>query len=298
MKTAREHQKSYKDTLFYNDDILKGISGNVKLHIGIKNPLSSAAACLNVLGYLNQNPSKIIPFFDALDFPIEEVIGFPRGADLGGEVYDDTGPFVFEYTGPKKSPINEKGGSRGHNKTSIDALFIARVRGMISQVFIEWKFTERYTSGTPLHRFGGKRGVERLRRYSPVLANFRNNGFPFRFKDEDSLGLQDFSYEPLYQLLRMTLLAKTTTPITMGSVKIEDYYVLHLVHSENTKLLEVKKSSLKYCPGIIDSEENDLHKLWLSLLSDDEKRHFKYGYWNKALSVLDDERDYLTARYM
>jgi hypothetical protein len=297
MKTSKDYQERYRDRQFYNDGILSGISEKVKLHDEIKNPLSSAAAWLNVLGYLNQHRQEIVPFFADFGLQIEDMPEFPSGVDLQGEVYDDIGPIVFEWIGPKGSPINEKGGSRGQNRTSVDAFFIAKIKGKYSQVFIEWKFTETYMSGKVLHNFGGKKGIERLRRYASVLSEQRRGQFPFRFSDEDSLGLQDFSYEPLYQLLRMTLLAKETTPMTIGNIKIEDYYILHLAHSENTDLLRVKKEQLKYCPGLQDSTETDLHKFWMSVLTDEEKAHFYCGYWNKALKQLHDETGYLKERY-
>jgi hypothetical protein len=297
MKTSKDYQEQYRDKQFYNDRIPSGISEKVKLHDEVNNPLSSAAACLNILGYLNQHRQEIIPFFGTFGLDIEEVPEFPSGADVQGEVYDDGGPIVFEWIGPKESPIHEKGGSRGQNRTSVDAFLIARVKGKYAQLLIEWKFTESYQSGKALHNFGGKKGIERLRRYASVLTNQRKGQFPFRFSDEDGLGLQDFSYEPFYQLLRMTLLAKETTPMTLGNIRVEDYYILHLAHSENTGLLEVRKPHLKYCPGLQNTAETDLHKLWASLLTDEEKAHFYCGYWNKALEQLHDKTGYLKERY-
>lgn len=298
MKITREYQERYKSRQFYNDQILQGISKNAKLHDELKNPLSSAAACLNVMGFLNQNSDKIIPFFREFGLNIEGVISFPSVVDLQGEIYDDQGPIVFEWIGPKKSPINEKGGSRGQNKTSIDAFLIAKINGKISQVFIEWKFTESYNSDNYLHRFGGLKGIERIRRYSTVLAKQRKRNFPFTFTEEGSVGIQDFSYEPFYQLLRMTLLAKETTPQTINNIQIEDYYVLHLVHSENMDLLRISNDHLKYCPGIKKTEEEDLHEIWKSLLTEEEKKHFIYGYWNKAIPTLGDSSKYLEERYL
>lgn len=298
MKSSRSYQEEYRNRQFYNDKIRLGISKNIKLHDQIENPLSSATTCLNVMGYLNQNPEKIIPFFKDFGLMIENILPFPKGADLSGEVYDDDGPIVFEWIGPKPSPLDEINGSRGQNRTSVDAFFIAKIDRKVSQVFIEWKFTESYPSGKPLHNFGGLRGIERLRRYSTVLAKQRGQLFPFKFKSEDSIGIQDFSYEPFYQLLRMTLLAKETTPIDIGCIHIEDYHILHLVHSENNDLLIVQPKHLKYCPGIASSGITDIHDLWISLLSEHEKKHFHYGYWDKAIRLLNDQTKYLEERYM
>ena len=298
MKTDRLFQENYRKNQFYNEKILLGISKNVKLHDEYLNPLSSAASCLNVMGYLNQNKEKIIPFFNEFGLKIDELIDFPFNADVGGEIYDDVGPIVFEWIGPKKSPINERGGSRGHHKTSIDAYFLAKINGKYSQVFIEWKFTESYNTGKFLHNFGGKKGIERLRRYSSILTRQRKVNFPFNYLDEDTFGIYDFSYEPLYQLLRMTLLAKETTPIQIGKLKIENYYILHLVHSENMELMTLKQNHLQFSPGIQQYIGMDLHELWKLLLSEEEKEHFFYGFWNKAINKLDDKKQYLENRYM
>ncbi len=297
-KLTRQYQEQYREKQFYNNSIPNGISKNVKLHDEINNPLSSAAACLNVMGYLNKNTDRIIPFFKFFGLNIDHVIPFPKGADIGGEIYEDEGPIIFEWIGPKKSLLNEKGGSRGQNRTSIDAFLLAEINGKISQLLIEWKFTESYNTENYFHKFGGLKGVERLKRYTSVLTKQRNNNFPFNFKDEGSFGVNDFSYEPFYQLFRMTILAKEMTPYRINDINIENYYIVHLVHSENRDLLIVNNNHLKYSPGIKINENIDFHELWLSLLSDEEKKHFIYGYWNKAIPELNDSSKYFEKRYL
>jgi len=298
-KLTEEYQKKYKNRQFVNENILSGISSNVKLHDKVKNVRSSAAACLNVMGYLNQHQNDIIPFFSQFGLSIEEVLPFPKPLDFEGEIYDDEGPIIFEWIGPKKSPINEKGGSRGQNRTSIDAFMIAQIDGKITQLLIEWKFTEQYNSESYTHKFGGKKGIERLRRYSDVLAKLRSNGFPFNFTEEGNIGLADFSYEPLYQLLRMTLLAKMTTPKLLSNFQIENYKIIHLIHSDNRDLKILNETHLKYSPGLISYIGKYLHDTWISLLSEEEKKHHIMGYWNTALSVLshNEETLYLKKRY-
>ena len=244
------YQNKFSSRQFTNNLVLAGISKNVKLHDEINNVRSSAAACINVFGYLNQNQSDIIPFFKVFGLQIDEVLQFPQKADLSGEIYDDQGPIVFEWIGPKKSPINEVGGSRGQNRTSIDAYLLVKINGIITQLLIEWKFTETYNSESYIHKFGGKKGIERLRRYSDILTKLRNDGFPFKFKGEGGIGLSDFSYEPLYQLLRITLLAKMTTPMQIDELNIQDYRVIHLTHSDNKDLNILSEQHLKYSPSI------------------------------------------------
>jgi len=296
-KLIDDFQKEYSKKQFVNENILKGISANVKFHNELMNVRSSAAACLNVLGYLNRNPNDIIPFFNQIGLNIQKVIDFPHPVVYGGERYDDEGPIVFEWIGPKKSPINEKGCSRGQNRTSIDAYMLAEVNEKITQLFIEWKFTETYNSIT--HKFGGKRGIERLRRYSDILAKLRKGNFPFKFNEEDKIGLSDFSYEPFYQLLRMTLLAKMTTPINLNSLRIDDYKIIHLAHSENKKLNFLSETHLEYSPSLKRFIGNSLHDTWIELLDEQEKEHHIMGFWNKALNVLsiNEDKEYLVQRY-
>lgn len=298
-KLKDSYQKKYADRQFVNENILNGISPNVKLHNELMHIRSSAASCLNVFGYLNQHPQDITCFFKQLGLGIQKVIDFPTNVNYGGEIYDDKGPIVFEWIGPKRSPINEKGGSRGQSRTSIDAYLIAEINGKITQLLVEWKFTETYNSESYTHKFGGTKGIERLRRYSSVLSKLRNSSFPFKFCEEDKIGLYDFSYEPFYQLLRMTLLAKMTTPVNLGSLKIEDYKIIHLSHSENNGLNYLSKIHLKYSPGLKDFIGKSLHDTWVKLLDENEREHHVMGFWNKSLNVLSDNEDkkYLCQRY-
>jgi len=298
-KLKDSFQKRYVDKQFVNKNILNGISAKVKLHNELMHVRSSAASCINVCGYLNQHPDDITPFFNQFGLNIKRYINFPTDVNYGDEIYDDKGPIVFEWIGPKRSPINEKGGSRGQNRKSIDAFLLVEINEKITQLLVEWKFTETYDSESYTHKFGGTKGIERLRRYSSVLTKLRNNNFPFKFYEEDKIGLYDFSYAPIYQLLRMTLLAKMTTPADFGSLRIEDYKIIHLTHSENNDLNTLSKIHLKYSPGLKDFIGKSLHDTWIELLDDNEKEHHIMGFWNKALSVLSDNKDkkYLCQRY-
>jgi len=113
---------------------------------------------------------------------------------------------------------------------------LAKVNGKTTQVLIEWKFTEGLSHELVLGRFCGGKGIERLRRYSRVLGELRRQGdLPFDFDEEyrptspkSSVKMHDLSPDHLYQLLRMTLLAKTTTGRTLGKYTLEDYRIVHL----------------------------------------------------------------------
>ncbi|MDR2104962.1 MAG: hypothetical protein LBP51_04315 [Deferribacteraceae bacterium] len=198
---------------------LKRFSNDVKIHGDKLSPSSSAAACINVLGYLNRNSGELIPFFEEFGLKLDKVVDFPTGANVGGRIYPDKGHILFEWIGPRVSPINEKGGSRGLCRTSIDGFFITKQQGKYVQVFVEWKFAEKYNAAPKFSRLVG---VERLRRYSLALLELKKD-FPFDLSNNSTIGLADFSYEPLNQLLRMTLLAKKTTPISIGGIQLNPH---------------------------------------------------------------------------
>ncbi len=297
-KLKEAFQKKWITNPFFNEKIIDNIDKKVKLHKDIKSGVSSAAACINVLGNLSK--SDLIKYLNSFGLNIDEIIEFPSEADVEGEIYNDKGLVVFEWIGPKKSPINELGGNRGHHKTSVDGFVIAKINNKITQILIEWKFTESYSSVKDIQKFAGLRGNERLKRYSTCLAQLRNSTvFPFRFKLDGGIGLYDFGYEPIYQLLRMTLLAKMSTPITIGQLSIEDYRVLHITHSDNHKLNILNDSNLRLCPGLSRYSGQKIHDIWRNLLSDYEKDKFKYGHWNQSLDLIEnfELKQYLNERY-
>ncbi len=175
------------------------------------------------------------------------------------------------------------------------------IGGKKTQILIEWKFTESYNRAASLQKFAGIAGTERARRYSKVLAELRSaKQFIFNMKYEGGWGLHDLGYEPLYQLLRMTLLAKTTTPLQIGErIEVEDYRILHLTHSTNMRLNIVTDRHLRFCPGLAGFADASLHDLWGSILAPDEAPKFSSGYWNEHLGLITDTdlRTYLTDRY-
>lgn len=297
-KLSKSYQEKWNNKSFYNDKIIDNIDKAVQLHQDIKSGVSSAAACINVLGNLSK--LDLINYLNSFDLSIDDIVEFPTDANIGGEIYNDKGLVVFEWIGPKKSPINEKGGMRGSRKTSVDGLVIAKINNKITQILIEWKFTESYSSEDKIQKFAGFKGNERLKRYATCLAQLRNSpDFPFRFEEESGIGLYDFGYEPIYQLLRMTLLAKMTTPIAIGPINIEDYRILHITHSENNKLNILNDSNLSLCPGLNQYSGQMIHDVWVDLLSKYEKNKFRFGYWNQSFDLIEDYnlKQYLIERY-
>jgi len=267
-KLSMEFQKQFATNLIFDPSVLERIDPAAKLHDKTKkHPLSSSAACLNVIGSLANKPDGLIKFLGSFGLEIEELFEFPSPVSFGDRIYRDKGYAVFEWIGPQKSPINEPGGSRGQNRTSIDAFVLGKINGKITQILIEWKFTEGLSRPLTLGRFCGKKGIERLRRYSPILAEFRReNDFPFDFDDEYGLsdprslvGLYDFSPDHLYQLLRMTLLAKKTIGMELGKYSLQDYRIVHLTHSRNDRINTLYPEYLTLSPGLKRFSGQQLH---------------------------------------
>lgn len=300
-KLTKEFQNQFKDRLIYDESVFYNVDSHVKLHDETKgHPLSSAAACINILGSLMFKPEELIIFLNYFGLEIEELYEFPTNANVGGRNYADKGYVVFEWVGPQESPINEKSGGRGFNRTSVDAFVIAKIKGKITQLLIEWKFTEGKSRPLTLEKFSGFRGLERLRRYSEILVPLRNKAeFPFQFELENGIGLSDFSVDHLYQLLRMTLLAKMTTPIQIGEIKIEDYRIVHLSHSMNKEIEILHEKYLEFSPGLKKYSGKKLYDVWSEILSPYEREKFRYGHWDEAIQYIKDNklRDYLTERY-
>lgn len=277
------------------------IDPEVQLHKELMNVRSSAAACINTIGNIAKNKKDLMFFLNSFNLGVEDIISFPKGVTIGNLVYNDSGNVIFEWIGPKKSPILEGRGKRGQYRTSVDAYILGVINSKVTQLLIEWKFTETYNGKDQLQKFAGVSGNERLRRYSICLASLRKrNDFPFKM-DEVPFGLYDLGYEPLFQLLRMTLLAKLTTPLAFGDMfTIEDYRVIHLSHSQNHGLNVLSQNHLSYLPGLKEYAGGKLHEVWKeNILSDPEATKFYSGYWDKALGNISsgELKEYLQERY-
>jgi hypothetical protein len=299
---SRDYETRWENQILYDEGILNNIGKEVKLHTDIRNVRSSAAACINTIGNIGKNPSDLVNFLNKFGLNVQEIIPVPSGATFDGYQYNDSGNVVFEWIGPKRSPLHEKGG-RGYNRTSIDAFVLAKIDDKVTQILIEWKFTEEYNSPEQLNKFAGIAGNERLRRYSSCLADLRKDKyFPFNMSYEKGFGLHDLGYEPIYQLLRMTLLAKLTDSLAFDNgLKIEDHKILHLSHSTNDKLNQVSKEHLRYCPGLQCYADKMLHEIWKNhILSKVESGRFHFGYWDRAIDDIYDKelKKYLIERYV
>ena len=301
-KLTSSYQEQYRHRQFYDEGFRRNLDDNLEFHKEINNPMSSAAACVNVMGGIASNKSDLIAFLNYYGLGVEDIIPFHRGMTYDRRTYNDQGNVLFEWVGPLVSPILEVGGSRGHLKTSVDAYVLAVIDGIVTQLLIEWKFTEKYNTPGQLQKFAGIAGNERLRRYSSCLARLRKaKDFPFQMTEEGGIGLYDLGYEPYFQLLRFTLLAKLTTPFTFDDgPEVSDYRVIHLSHSKNDALNILSKMHVSRSPGFKDQAGKAMCEVWKhTILAVEERPRFMHGCWDEALGVISESplKEYLLKRY-
>ncbi len=277
----------------FDDEILEILKrGRIKAHNGLASPISSQASCLNFWYPFTkpENKEYLIKVLQLIGINASDIITIGPNWDFSGTLYRDYGNVIFEWIGPEQSPIGEENGyMRGHHRTSIDAYILAIVDGKVTQLLIEWKFTEHYSSKSNTGKFLGGKGVERLSRYSPIIARDRKAGkdILFNFSNLDDWGLYDVGYEPFYQLLRQHMLGQETLGMNFGPHEIEDYIVVHLSHSKNTKLNILNNKNCTYTNGLKSYVGKELHYVWKSLLNKEQQSHFKSGYWDNVLRSLE-----------
>jgi len=100
------------------------------------------------------------------------------------------------------------------------------------------------------------------------------------------------------------MLGQETLGTKFGDYYIEDYIVMHLTHSKNTKLNILTADKTEYGIGLKKHIGKDLHEIWSSLLSKGHKKRFVGAYWDecfkkyKAPPELQDWYKYINERYI
>jgi Restriction Endonuclease associating with ARP len=245
-------------------------AASIRWHGGADGPsnhlLSSQVQCLNALAPLVERPGDLGRLLRRA-LPVDEVL--PFSSDTPSR-YDRTDCVVFEWQG-LGDHLGEWGGrtpKRGAHVTSADAAVRYRsTEGHVELALIEWKYTERYPDG---QLRGGEAGRKtRLGRYE---ASFADPQGPMR---NDLLACTDLFVEPLYQLLRLQLLAwRVEQARELGAEVVR---VLYVAPAANVDLLGSVPAPLAHLggPGLLD--------LWRSLL----RRPDRIAYLDTAVFVAD-----------
>jgi hypothetical protein len=205
----------------------------IQWHQHANHGLSSQVCCINFLLPFAEKPELLRRW-------VEHVTGdqvaemLPIESDRAGQPWFVT----FEWIGDTDYLNEGKEGAprkRGANATAADAAVLFRdVQDRTQLLLIEWKYTERY--GQPL---GPNGNATRRQRYQDI---FRHPNGPIRAHAD--VALDDFFYEPFYQMLRQQMLTWHTEA---SDPQIDRARVLHLSPSGNRPLHRVTSPGLRRC---------------------------------------------------
>lgn len=193
--------------------------------------LSSQVCCLNFLMPLSTQP-RLLERIIAAALSLEAITVLPVSTHPGEPPQHIEFEWIGEANYLGEWPSGRKP-TRGANVTSADAAIRFEHKGVIQTVLIEWKYTESY--GQPL---GEKGNVTRLGHYR---NRFRAPYGPIDWRHE--VQLDDFSWEPFYQMLRQQTLAwQMERARELGTQRVS---VLHVALAGNASLHMVTSPGLR-----------------------------------------------------
>ena len=182
-----------------------------------RNMASSQVACVNFLLPLAGVPGALPAAIQAIDADVTGVSNITFEGNRS--------PVEFEWTG-LGGPL-EGVGTRGANATSIDAFLVAETAsGRRRAYLLEWKYTEQYLAARPRFKGRGSSGETRRRRY----GNLFRAGYS-SFNPEAAPELDEFLYEPFYQIMRQRLLADRM--VHQGELGVDEAKVVLVVPEDN-----------------------------------------------------------------
>lgn len=201
-------------------------SGDRKRAVGdagpTRNLASSQISCVNFLLPLAQRPGALVAFLQAID---NDVVGLEPIRHEGNKSLVE-----FEWVG-WDGPLEGGTPTRGAKQTSIDAFMIARTETGRRAYLIEWKYCEQYRSYQD--KGEGSSGDTRRKRYK---ARYEAGCSAF----EPGVPLDDWLYEPFYQIMRMLLLSDNMLKNgATGDVNVDEARVVVICPDANTDYLHV-----------------------------------------------------------
>jgi hypothetical protein len=211
-------------------DAYFGPPRNIAWHTHANHGLSSQVCCLNFMLPLAVNPKVLAKV-------VENALGLAPLKMLPVEDGPDGHPYYvgFEWIG-REDYLGEwpadGDAKRGSHVTSPDAFVRFEHKGQVQGLLIEWKYTEKY--GQPLKPSGNG---ERIRRYKE--KTFTPNG---PIKADLGLKIEDFFWEPFYQMMRQQMLAWRMARVREDGA--ERVSVLHISPSANLPLHKVTAPAL------------------------------------------------------
>ena len=199
-----------------------------------RNMASSQVACVNFLLPLAGIPGALLSVLRALDDDVVDVVNISHDGHLSA--------VEFEWIGQGLSM--EGGRTRGSQNTSIDAFLVAETReGRRRAYLLEWKYVERYLSAKPEFKGEGTEGDTRRLRYAErYRASFSS------FNPAAAPNLDDFLYEPFYQIMRQRLLADRM--VQERELGIDEAKVMVVVPEQNWAYRAVSDSRRTTSPPL------------------------------------------------
>ena len=182
-----------------------------------RNMASSQVACVNFLLPLAAIPGALTAALRSLDGDVRSVVDIRQGGL--------SSPVEFEWLGIPHSL--EGGNIRGAQNTSVDAFLVAETAsGSRRAYLLEWKYVEQYLATKANFKGEGKAGDTRRRRYQHIFhAPFSS------FNPAAAPELDDFLYEPFYQIMRQRLLADRM--VEQRELNVDDAKVVVVVPEDN-----------------------------------------------------------------
>jgi hypothetical protein len=230
-------------------DPTEGAIGRRRPNGPTRNMANSQIACVNVLMPLSASRTALTAMLREIDSRVEEaeVIRYQRRGEPTHESLVE-----FEWVGEGNS-LEGTPGTRGANTTSADALLVARMRDGSKKGFLmEWKLIEEYRRAA--NTLTGAAGATRRKRYEASYGTSKAFGPGRTF--------EDIAYDPMWQLMRMTLLGDLMAARAAADrdreCGIHESSVVVVCPRENTAYHESIPESLRHVAGQRAAEESPL----------------------------------------
>ena len=192
-----------------------------------RNLASSQVACVNYLLPLNSIPGALAAFLRCIDEDVEDVVAI---TEQGGR----SSGVEFEWVGWDR-PLEGGPITRGANQTSIDALLVSRIPEGHRVYLLEWKYTEEYLR--PEDKGRGRSGDTRRTRYQHL---YQQPGSSFN----QTATLDDFFFEPFYQIMRLQLLAdRMRSEGVTPDLPVDEAKVIVVCPAANSEYRQVVKTT-------------------------------------------------------
>ncbi len=200
-----------------------------------RNMASSQVACVNFLLPLAVIPGALTAALCSIDGDVRSVVDIRQGSL--------SSPVEFEWLGIPHSL--EGGNTRGAQNTSVDAFLVAETAaGRRRAYLLEWKYVEQYLATRPDFKGEGNAGDTRRRRYQHLFhAPFSS------FSPAAAPELDDFLYEPFYQIMRQRLLADRM--VERRELNVDEARVVVVVPDDNWAYRTVADGRTTTSPPLI-----------------------------------------------